>query len=83
MNSCRPFGPHWFGGTRNPDLTVGAIQLRRFAPPSSSPRSGGQKVASGETSGSIVNSKLANNQLWRGLRTRPVPGVVTMLEMIR
>ena len=35
---CRPFEPHWFVGPRNPDLTVGATTLRRFAPPFSPER---------------------------------------------
>jgi hypothetical protein len=53
INSCRPFGPHRLLGTRNPDLTVGAINLRRFAPPSSS---FSFKVASGATALGSVNS---------------------------
>ena len=31
MNSCRPYGPRSLGMV-DPDLTVGAISLRRFAP---------------------------------------------------
>ena len=42
MNSCRPFGPQLFLlGDSDPDLTVGAITWRRFAPllDQSTPRS--------------------------------------------